>query len=175
MRLSDARLRRRQIKLVYPNHRSPSLAHRRRYPARSLEPIVSGPQQDNNHSSSSARGSRCHSCPGPSRQADHPVGKFAISKSDGSFWIMQPRHTIRPSFESLVVPQRNCHMPSSESCVTRTTGSEPSKTCAVVRAAVFTGSKKDHSSEEKSCVCADMSANDEVERRGVVPASNEGT
>src|ERR1700723_2442920 len=39
MRLSDARLRRRQTKLLYPNHRLPSLAHRRRHP-RSLEPIV---------------------------------------------------------------------------------------------------------------------------------------
>jgi len=43
MRLSDARLRRSKKKLIYPNHRLPSLAHRRRHP-RSLEPIVrSGP------------------------------------------------------------------------------------------------------------------------------------
>jgi len=61
-------------------------------------------------------------------------------------------------------------MPSSESCVTRTTGSEPSKTCIVVRAAVLTGSKKDHFSDGKSCECADMSANNEVERRaGALP------
>jgi hypothetical protein len=38
---------------------------------------------------------------------------------------------------------------------------------------VFTGSKKDHSSEEKSCVCADMSANDEVERRAAALPINE--
>src|SRR6266851_6027388 len=41
MRLSDARLRRRQSKMLYPNHR-PLLAHRRRDP-RSLEPIVRCP------------------------------------------------------------------------------------------------------------------------------------
>ena len=41
MRMSDARWRRHTTKLIYPNHRLPSLAHRRRNP-RSLEPIVSG-------------------------------------------------------------------------------------------------------------------------------------
>jgi len=39
MRLSDARLRQRATKLIYPNHRLFPLAHRRRGP-RSLEPIV---------------------------------------------------------------------------------------------------------------------------------------
>jgi len=39
MRLSDARLRHCETKLIYPNHRPLSLAQRRRDP-RSLEPIV---------------------------------------------------------------------------------------------------------------------------------------
>jgi hypothetical protein len=33
IRLSDAQVRRRKTKLIYPNHRLPSLAHRRRDPA----------------------------------------------------------------------------------------------------------------------------------------------
>jgi len=43
IRLSDAGLRRRQTKLIYPNHRPHSLAHRRCDP-RSLEPMVSRSQ-----------------------------------------------------------------------------------------------------------------------------------
>jgi hypothetical protein len=40
MRLSDARLRRRPTKLIYANHRLPSMAQRRHRPSRSVEPIV---------------------------------------------------------------------------------------------------------------------------------------
>ena len=39
MRLSDAGLRQRQTKALYPDHQPPTLAHRRRDP-RSLQPIV---------------------------------------------------------------------------------------------------------------------------------------
>src|ERR1700678_3159455 len=62
MRLSDAGLRRRQTKALYPNHRPYSSAHRRRAP-RSLEPIVRHSVATNGQNTRRQKPSAQRACP----------------------------------------------------------------------------------------------------------------
>ena len=81
---------------------------------------------------------RCLRCLTPSQP---PEGKSNSSLRFASPSSIDFRLTILRSSALSVVPQRNCHAPSSSSCVTINTG-WPSSTCSVVNAATSGGSLK---------------------------------
>src|SRR6266404_285892 len=90
--------------------------------------------------SSSRDGARCQCPVGSVRQARQPRGRSESSPTLGSRSRTVASPTTRPSASSLVVPQRNCHIPSAASCVTSMIGRRRSSTLTVVIDAVLGGS-----------------------------------
>jgi hypothetical protein len=153
MRLSDAGLRRHPTKLFYPDHRIHSLAQRRCAP-RSLEPIV-------------RRVVTSVTC-------GHPISKPAVRPLCSRQILAQaPRVHRRPERQPFALARTQ--MPRQQLRRSKRTGSPNPATYRVVPSPIHSALRETSISIRESRVHAQTSSNDQVERCGASPASNEST